>query len=109
MSKKARGEVEVMVSQGGRRPKLARVVGELLQLDAEGLPPLRKTAGNPGFGRREVAVEVWREVQVLLPNCLKGDRKDIKESDGSKKEQLNEVVVNTNIVARKGKGRREGH
>ena len=89
------------------------MVGELLQLDAEGLPPLRKTAGNPGFGRREVAVEVWREVQVLLTYCLnfrlKGDRKDIKECDGSKKEQLKEVVVNTNIVARKGKGRREGY
>ena len=53
MLKRAREEVEVMVSKGGRRPRVARMVGDLRELDAEGLPPLRKTAGNPGFGRRD--------------------------------------------------------
>ena len=84
MLKRAREEVEVMVSKGGRRPRVVRVVGDLRELDAEGLPPLRKTAGNPGFGRREVAV-VWREVRVMLTNCLEGDKKHITESDGSNK------------------------
>ena len=55
-----------------------------LGLDAEGLPPRRKTAVNPAFGRREVVV-AWREVRVMLTNCLEGDKKHITESDGSNK------------------------